>query len=114
MIAIRAATPADRPALERLAGRDSAALPRGPLLVAFEHGELRAALSLASGGSIADPFHPTAHLTEALRAYAGSQPRTRSIFGSYSGSSETAAPTQRPKTPTSARVPTSTAAGRYA
>ena len=117
MLAVRLATKADLPALERLAGRDSAQLPSGELLIAAERGELRAALSLATGEVVADPFAPTAHVVAALRAYAGAparQPRTRSIFGSYRGSAATSAATQRPKMPTSTCAPRSTAAGRYA
>ena len=117
MLVVRIATPADGPALERLAGRDSTRLPSGELLIASEHGELRAAISPATGEVVADPFAPTAHVVAALRAYAGApmrQARTFSIFGSYRGSAETSAPTQRPKMPTSTRVPTSTPEGRYA
>jgi len=114
MIVIRQTTPADRRALELVAGRDSASVPAGALMAAFEDGELRAAISLSTGQSIADPFHPTARLVEALRACAAGQPRTRSIFGSYRGSFATSAATQSPKIPTSTCVPSSTPAGRYA
>lgn len=115
MAELRHATPADERALRRLAERDCARVPAGPLIVAVEDGRIRAALAPGTGEAIADPFAPTAHLLEALRAYCGTdQPRTRSIFGSYRGSRVTSAPSQRPKIPTSRRSPTSTAAGRYA
>jgi hypothetical protein len=69
-ISIRPAAEADRKQLERLAERDSGAVPREPLLVAEASGELRAAISLADARTIADPFHPTADLVALLRARA--------------------------------------------
>jgi hypothetical protein len=69
-IAIRTATAADREGLARLAQRDTAIVPREPLLVAEAAGELRAAISLADGRTIADPFSPTADLIDLLRARA--------------------------------------------
>ena len=117
MLSVRRATAADRPALERLAGRDSASVPSGCLLVAYEGGELRAALALESGEVLADPFAPTAHVVATLRTYAGkpaAQARMRSFFGSYRGSADTSAATPLPATPTSTRVPSSRPAGRYA
>jgi hypothetical protein len=78
-ITIRAAQRDDRSALVRVAQRDSAPLPDGELLVAAEHGEIRAAISIGDGTAIADPFHRTAELVrmltaraEQLRASAGS------------------------------------------
>ena len=46
----------DRPALERLAGRDSAAAPTGEVIVAERDGHLVAAISLTTGELISDPF----------------------------------------------------------
>jgi hypothetical protein len=69
-IAIRTATDADSDGLVRLAQRDTATVPRQPLLVAEAAGELRAAISLADGRTIADPFSPTADLIDLLRARA--------------------------------------------
>jgi hypothetical protein len=69
-IAIRTATAADRDGLVTLAQRDTATVPREPLLVAEAAGELRAAISLADGRTIADPFSPTADLIDLLRARA--------------------------------------------
>jgi hypothetical protein len=66
-VVIRTATAADVAALHRLAALDCAACPRGPLLVAEVEGEIRAALPLAGGASVADPFHRAAELIELLR-----------------------------------------------
>jgi len=77
-ISIRAARPADRPALERLAILDSAHLPSGDLLVSEVDGELVAALNPESGFAIADPFRPTADVVALLRVHAReTQRRTR-------------------------------------
>ena len=82
---IRMADVADIPALQRVAERDSRQLPEGELLVALVAGEIRAALSLGSGESIADPFHPTAALVELLGLHAkqrsGERPGTRGRVG---------------------------------
>jgi hypothetical protein len=66
-IEIRPARPGDDDALTVLAQLDSGELPPAPLLLAFEGGALRAALSPATGAAIADPFAPTAWLVELLR-----------------------------------------------
>jgi hypothetical protein len=66
-IVIRPDGPQDQQGLTRLAGLDSASVPRSPLLVAEVGGELRAAVSLADGAAIADPFHRTASLLVLLR-----------------------------------------------
>jgi hypothetical protein len=65
-ITIRAAGPEDIEALSRLAQRDSRAVPDGDLLIALVDGEARAAISLASGETVADPFHRTQELVEML------------------------------------------------
>jgi len=69
-VTIRVAGSADDDALERLAALDSQSAPTGYVLVAEVAGELRAALPVAGGEPVADPFHPTAALTSllALRA----------------------------------------------
>lgn len=67
-ISIRMASGDDDAALRRLAGRDSAAVPAGPLLVAEVGGELRAAIALEHGAVIADPFRHTGELVDLLRA----------------------------------------------
>jgi hypothetical protein len=65
-IAIRLATEADNSHLIQLAALDSAAAPRGPVLVADLDGEIVAAHSLTRHRSIADPFRPTAYARELL------------------------------------------------
>jgi hypothetical protein len=67
-ITIRPAYADDDLSLRRLAALDSAdAVPPAPLLTAELDGRLVAALSLADGSSIADPFTRTAELLELLR-----------------------------------------------
>jgi hypothetical protein len=63
---IRRANPHDAPALCRLAALDSAEPLGGEILLAEVEGEAAAALSLADGTAIADPFRPTAALVELL------------------------------------------------
>lgn len=69
-VTIRFATPADDPALRRLAQLDSSSVPRPPVLIAEQDGETRAALSVLSSHTITDPFHSTAALVELLRTRA--------------------------------------------
>jgi hypothetical protein len=70
-ILIRPGYADDEHGLMHLAALDSAGGPPPmPLLVAEVDGELSAALSLADGSSIADPFRPTAQLVALLRAHA--------------------------------------------
>ena len=79
-ITIRTAHGGDHAALAALATLDSAQVPPAPLLIAELDGEPRAALSLSDGAVIADPFFPTVHLVELLRAHAattGRSPRRR-------------------------------------
>lgn len=66
-ITVRPAVAADRDAVARIAERDSRPTPRGTLLVAEVAGEIRAAIALDDGATIADPFRPTAELVEMLR-----------------------------------------------
>ena len=65
-VTIRRAADADRRALERLAALDSARPPVGETLVAEAGGEQQAAIEVATGAVVADPFRPTAHLVELL------------------------------------------------
>jgi hypothetical protein len=77
-ITIRRAYADDAPELRHLAALDSAACPpSAPLLLAEVDGELKAALSLADGRSIADPFTRTAELVELLRKAAAPADRHR-------------------------------------
>jgi hypothetical protein len=61
-IAIRSLSDEDGPALQRLAQLDSASVPAGHLLGVMVDGELRAAASIDTGRSIADPFIPSDEL----------------------------------------------------
>ena len=74
-LTIRRATDADRQALRRLAALDSAAAPSGEILIAEVGREQLAAIEVATGATIADPFRPTAHLIDLLelraRAFRG-------------------------------------------
>jgi hypothetical protein len=65
-VSIRRAGPHDAPALCRLAALDSAAPLSGEVLMAVVDGEPLAALALADGSVVADPFAPTAALVELL------------------------------------------------
>jgi hypothetical protein len=70
-IVIRPDRPEDARALARLAALDSARVPASPLLMAEVEGELRAAVSLTDGRTIADPFQRTASLVALLTMRAG-------------------------------------------
>jgi hypothetical protein len=65
-VIVRYSTPADAPALARLAALDSARPLRGPALIAEADSRPLAALPLGSGRPIADPFEPTAELVALL------------------------------------------------
>ena len=65
-ISIRLAVPADGEAVERLAQLDSAHTAGGETLVAEVDGRIAAALPLARGRVIADPFEPSAELASLL------------------------------------------------
>ena len=66
-ITIRQATSADEFTLRRLAALDDSPALRGDVLLAEEAGEIRAALSMDNGRSVANPFAPTADLVDMLR-----------------------------------------------
>jgi hypothetical protein len=82
----------DLAAVERLAQLDSQRLPEGPLLGAEIEGRLLAAISLASGESVADPFSRTAELRALLELRAaqlrrrqnGRRPRPLRVRGPQS------------------------------
>jgi hypothetical protein len=71
-LTIRTATTADQFAIRRLAVLDSASPPTGDVLLAEMDGELWAAVSVATGDAIADPFRPSGDVVELLRLHAGS------------------------------------------
>jgi hypothetical protein len=66
-VTIRWATPDDARQVHILAQLDEAPLPPAPWLLAFVGEELWAALSPATGVTLADPFRPTVELTDLLR-----------------------------------------------
>jgi hypothetical protein len=65
-VTVRHAHSGDEAALHNLAVLDSADAPAGPMLVAESEGRILAALPLADGRAIADPFIPTAALLDLL------------------------------------------------
>jgi hypothetical protein len=71
-VTLRIAGSADDAALRRVAQLDSRPLPPTPHLIAERDGRVDAALSLASGETVADPFRPTAELCDLLRRHATS------------------------------------------
>jgi hypothetical protein len=69
-ISLSLAGRSDRAALERLAILDERNLPPAPHLLALRDGEPCAALSLATGEVVADPFRRTAEVVELVRCHA--------------------------------------------
>jgi hypothetical protein len=69
VLILRRAAGGDHRALRRLAELDSARPPREPVLVAEADGDLVAAMSLADGAVIADPFRRTDGVVAILRAH---------------------------------------------
>jgi hypothetical protein len=57
---------ADDPQLDRLAALAESALPQGRLVIAATSGQIVAALPLAGGPALRDPFARTAHLLPLL------------------------------------------------
>ena len=76
-LVLRTATSADTADLERLAALDSARPLAGEVMLAYADGGVRAALSLETGRSVADPFYPSLELVPLLHAAAGERPRRR-------------------------------------
>jgi hypothetical protein len=66
-LTLRVAQPDDAPAVRRLAQLDSSRPPSGPVLLAVVGAEPVAALGVASGSVVADPFRPTADVVAVLR-----------------------------------------------
>jgi hypothetical protein len=73
-ISIRTARQDDFTALWSVATLDSARVPAEPLLVAERDGDIVAALSLATGESIGDPFKRTADAIELMSLRASQIP----------------------------------------
>jgi hypothetical protein len=69
-LTLRFGFPDDSGALARLAALESSEPLATPVLLAEVGGELHAALSLADGRVVADPFRPTVALVDLLRARA--------------------------------------------
>jgi hypothetical protein len=61
-VTIREATGEDEQALLELAERDSASVPAAPLMIGEVDGEIRVAISVTNGATIADPFHRSAEI----------------------------------------------------
>jgi len=74
-VVLRRAQCQDANALDRLAALDGVRRPAGELMLAEVDGEILAAVPVAGGRAIADPFRPTADLVDLLRA------RTRLLAG---------------------------------
>ncbi len=66
-ISIRVASPADAPAIRRLAALLDRAAPSGGVLVAETDGSIVAALSTTTGVVVTDPFRATGDLVALLR-----------------------------------------------
>ena len=69
-VTIRIAGPADARALRALEDLDSGRLPAGDVVVAEVAQEIWAAVPVAGGAAVADPFHPSAALVELLVVHA--------------------------------------------
>ena len=65
-LVLRPATSVDTADLERLAALDSAHVPAGDVLIGETAGEPVAAVAIADGRVVADPFRPTADLVAVL------------------------------------------------
>src|SRR3954471_22897687 len=78
-VVLRRAQRQDAHALDRLAALDGVRRPAGELMLAEVDGEILAAVPVAGGRAIADPFRPTADLVDLLRA------RTRLLAGRAEG-----------------------------
>lgn len=66
-LTVRRAGAEDAAQLLRLAALDSADVPTGDVLLAERSGQALAALSLADGHAVADPFEHTAAMVDLLR-----------------------------------------------
>jgi hypothetical protein len=66
-VGLRISSEDDAGALAHLAGLDSRRIPPGPMLLAEVDDHVRAAVSLADGTVLADPFHATNETVKLLR-----------------------------------------------
>jgi hypothetical protein len=66
-VVLRLCSVHDDPALERIAALEGVAVPSGRHVVAEVNGSIVAALPLAGGPALADPFHATAQLMPLLQ-----------------------------------------------
>ena len=84
-IELRLCRAADDPALDRLAALAESALPAGRLVLATVRGRIVAALPLAGGPALRDPFEHTAHLLPLLQMRAAQlrQPEPRRLVPRY-------------------------------
>jgi hypothetical protein len=82
-IELRLCRVGDTEALERLAALEGRALPEGRFVLAEVDGRLVAALAVACGAFLADPFARTAHLRKLLelRAAQLEEPKRRGLLG---------------------------------
>jgi hypothetical protein len=78
---LRPAGSADRRALARLAALDDAEQLHGDVMLAFSDGHAVAAMSLADGRVVADPFHRTADAVDLLRFRARQERGSRASRG---------------------------------
>lgn len=93
-LTLRLATRADEREIRRLAALDTSPIPAEPALVATENGALIAAISLADGTEVANPFVPSQAALDLLRLRAAhirderlpSRRRLRRWLGSVSPS----------------------------
>jgi hypothetical protein len=76
-VRIRDAFGDDAVAVQRLAALNRRPVPPGALIVADDDGEIRAAVSLRDGATIADPRQPTGALVELLQLRARQLRRAR-------------------------------------
>jgi hypothetical protein len=78
---LRPAAASDAAALHRLAALDDAEQLHGSVLLAFSDDHVVAAMSLADGRVVADPFRRTTDAVALLRLWAGRQRRSRASRG---------------------------------
>ena len=85
-VSLRLGRVSDDVILQRLAALEGRMAPQGRHLLAEVEGAAVAALALAGGEFLADPFRPTAHLLPLMRlraAQLGAPPRSRRMLGVF-------------------------------